>query len=68
MDTNTLFGCSYQHGLSVVVQYFSLKTKQPQPAYKPQKQPAEQGEIRYPVQRTGIYLVNRKKDDNMYVN
>jgi hypothetical protein len=40
----TLFGCSYQHGLSAVVQYFSLTTKQPQPAYKPQKQPAEQGD------------------------
>jgi hypothetical protein len=41
----TLFGCSYQHGLSAVVQYFSLTTKQPQPAYKPQKQPAEQGDL-----------------------
>jgi hypothetical protein len=27
-----------------VVQYFSLTAKQPQPAYKPQKQPAEQGD------------------------
>jgi hypothetical protein len=42
--TITLFGCSYQHGLSAVIQYFSLTTKQPQPAYKPQKQHAEQGE------------------------
>jgi hypothetical protein len=30
--------------LSAVVQRFSLTTKQPQPAYKPQKQPTEQGE------------------------
>jgi hypothetical protein len=30
--------------LSAVVQCFSLTTKQPQPAYKPQKQPAEQGD------------------------
>jgi hypothetical protein len=37
----SMFGCSYQHGLSAVVQYFSLITKQPQSAYKPQKQPAE---------------------------
>jgi hypothetical protein len=41
--TNTLFGRLFQHGLSAVVQWFSLTTKQPQPAYKPQKQPAEQG-------------------------
>jgi hypothetical protein len=27
-----------------VEQYFSLTAKQPQSAYKPQKQPAEQGE------------------------
>jgi hypothetical protein len=40
----TMFGCFYQHGLSAVVQYFSLTTKQPQLAYKPQKQPAEQDE------------------------
>jgi hypothetical protein len=33
--------------LSVVVQCFSLTTKQPQSAYKPQKQPAEQGEYVY---------------------
>jgi hypothetical protein len=39
-----MFGCSYQHGLLVMVQCFSLTTKQPQPVYKPQKQPAEQGE------------------------
>jgi hypothetical protein len=45
-----LFGCSYQHGLSAVEQCFSLTTKQPQPAYKPQKQPAEQG---------NLFLVNR---------
>jgi hypothetical protein len=44
IETFTLFGCSYQHGLSAVVQCFSLITKQPQPAYKPQKQAAEQGE------------------------
>jgi hypothetical protein len=40
----TLFGCSYQHNLSAMVQCFSLTTKQSQPAYKPQKQPAEQGD------------------------
>jgi hypothetical protein len=40
----TLFGCSYQHGLLAVVQCFSLTTKQLQPAYKPQKQPAEQSD------------------------
>jgi hypothetical protein len=45
----TLFGWAYQHGLSAVVQCFSLTTKQPQPAYKPQKQPAEQGEWFYPL-------------------
>jgi hypothetical protein len=38
-----LFGWAYQHGLSVVEQYFSLTANQPQPAYKPKKQPAEQG-------------------------
>jgi hypothetical protein len=37
MELCTLFGCSYQHGLSAVVQCFSLTTK-------PQKQPAEQGD------------------------
>jgi hypothetical protein len=42
-----LFGWAYQHGLSAVEQYFSLIAKQPQPAYKPQKQPAEQGEYRF---------------------
>jgi hypothetical protein len=36
---------AYQHGLSAVEQCFSLTTKQPQPAYKPQKQPTEQGEL-----------------------
>jgi hypothetical protein len=39
-----LFGCSYLHGLSAVEQCFSLTTKQPQSAYKPQKQPAEHGD------------------------
>jgi hypothetical protein len=39
-----LFGCSYQHGLSIVIQCFSLTTKQPQSAYKPQKLSAEQCE------------------------
>jgi hypothetical protein len=39
--THHLFLFGYQHG-SAVVQCFSLTTKQPQPAYKPQKQPAEQ--------------------------
>jgi hypothetical protein len=29
-----------------MVQYFSLTIKQSQPAYKPQKQPAEQGEVK----------------------
>jgi hypothetical protein len=43
-ETTTLFGRLFQHGLSAVVQCFSLTTKQSQPAYKPQKQPAEQGE------------------------
>jgi hypothetical protein len=38
-----LFGWAYQHGLSDVEQCFSLTAKQPQPAYKPKKQPAEQG-------------------------
>jgi hypothetical protein len=33
--------------LSAVVQCFSLITKQPPPAYKPQKQPAEQGAFVY---------------------
>jgi hypothetical protein len=38
-----LFGWAYQHGLSAGEQCFSLTENQPQPAYKPKKQPAEQG-------------------------
>jgi hypothetical protein len=37
---------AYQHGLSAVKQCFSLTAKQPQPAYKPQKQPTEQVVVR----------------------
>jgi hypothetical protein len=50
-----LFGWAYQHDLSAVEQYFSLTANQPQPAYKPKKQPAEQGlykGARYICERT----------------
>jgi hypothetical protein len=40
-----LFGWAYQHGLSAVEQCFSLTANQPQQAYKPKKQPAEQGHL-----------------------
>jgi hypothetical protein len=42
-----LFGWAYQHGLSAVEQCFSLTANQPQPAYKPKKQPAEQDHVAY---------------------
>jgi hypothetical protein len=56
-EAKALFGWAYQHGLSAVEQCFSLTAKQPQPAYKPQKQPAEQGESLTPaeiLQRDGF--------------
>jgi hypothetical protein len=44
MDPIPLFGWAYQHNLSAVEQCFSLTVNQPQLAYKPKKQPAEQGQ------------------------
>jgi hypothetical protein len=42
--TSTLFAWTYQSGLSVMVQCFSLTTKQQQSAYQPQKPSSKQGE------------------------
>jgi hypothetical protein len=48
-----------------VEQYFSLTTKQPQPAYKLQKQPAQQGEHHFLIDRKNHYSSGLSAADKM---